>query len=632
MAQIILEFVGQDNASGAAKSVIQSVEQIEGAAKSASSGIDVFGEIAKGALRGIGEAALNAVSGGLSALGGIVSSSINEAAQWQSALAQTEAVVKSTGGAAGFTAEQMGNLAAELSAASGMSLFSDDAILGAQNVLATFTNVKDLQFETATSAILDISQALGTDLKSASIQVGKALNDPINGVSALSRVGVSFTEQQKEQIKTLQEAGDIAGAQAVILGELNKEFGGSAAAAVNTYAGQMTVLSEQFNDVKQGIGEAIMPLLQKLGQLLVTYAVPAVEQIAGAFISFVDSIDWAAVFDGISTGFSNIAGAITSIDWASIVSTISDLAIQFYALLVSIDWAGIANLLMNIGNVIYTTVAGAFAYLQPIIQLVIDTITPLIPQVIAIGAALVAAFQSPAVVTAFEYVKTAFALIAEIVILFVGKYWQQLIDAVNNLAPYFQIAFDAIVGALNYVMPIINGLLSALAQYLSGDVSGAMQTLNITMQKAWISIKLAVISAIVSVSDYLDGLKDKFLTAGSDMIAGIVKGIKTSAGAVQDALLSAVSSAWESVKSFLGIASPSRLMAETVGVPFAQGIAAGIAAGIPDITGAARVAGTAAAGATVNNYYNLTANYANTQSESTILSDLRMMQSVFGGA
>lgn len=632
MAQIILEFVGQDNATGAAKSVLQSVEQIEGAAKSASSGIDVFGEIAKGALRGIGEAALNAVSGGLSALGGIVSSSISEAAQWQSALAQTQAVIESTGGAAGFTADQMAGLAADLSAASGMSLFSDDAILGAQNVLATFTNIKDIQFENATSAILDISQALGTDLKSASIQVGKALNDPINGVSALSRVGVSFTEQQKEQIKTLQEAGDIAGAQAIILGELNKEFGGSAAAAVNTYAGQMTVLSEQLNDVKQSVGEAILPLLQKLGQLLVTYAVPAVEQIAGAFISFVDSIDWAAVFDGIATGFSNIAGAISSIDWASIVSTISDLAIQFYALLVSIDWAGIAQLLMNVGGVIYNTLAAAFAYLQPIIQLVIDTITPLIPQVIAIGAALVQAFQSPAVVTAFEYVKTAFALIAEIVILFITNYWQNLINAVNQLAPYFQIAFDAILTVINYVLPIINGLLTALAHYMNGDVSGALNTLNTTMSTVWTDIQNAVSEAITKVTDYLNGLKDKFLTAGSDMIAGIVKGIKNSAASVRDALLDAVSGAWESVKSFLGIASPSRLMAETVGVPFAQGIAAGIAAGIPDITGAARVAGTAAAGATVNNYYNLTANYANTQSESTILSDLRMMQSVFGGA
>jgi hypothetical protein len=56
-------------------------------------------------------------------------------------------------------------------------------------------------------------------------------------------VGVSFTDQQKEQIKTMQEAGDMAGAQGVILAELNKEFGGSALAAAQADGG-MAQLSD----------------------------------------------------------------------------------------------------------------------------------------------------------------------------------------------------------------------------------------------------------------------------------------------------------------------------------------------------------------------------------------------------
>lgn len=632
MAQIILEFVGQDNASGVADSVVKSVTQIETATTSAGGSIDVFGEIAKGALRGIGQAALNAVSGGISMLSGIVSSSIDEAAQWQSALAQTEAVIASTGGAAGRTAEEMAGLASDLSAASGMSLFSDDAILGAQNVLATFTNISGVQFDDATAAIVDISQALGTDLQSASIQVGKALNDPIAGVGALSRVGVSFTEQQKEQIKTLQQSGDIVGAQSIIMGELNRQFGGSAAAAVNTYAGQMTVLTEQLNDVKQGVGEAILPLLQKLGNLLVTYAVPAVQTMADAFIAFVDGIEWGVIFDTINNGFTSVSTVISGIDWASIVAVVTDVALAFYRFVSGIDWGMIVGVLSQLGTIIYDVVVEAFNFLAPIIQRVIDIVGVLAPQLYAIGAALVAAFQSPAVVSAFEYIKTAVALIADIILSLVQNQIQGWIDAMNTLAPYIQIAFDLILSVFNYVMPIINGLLSALAQYLNGDVTGAMETLNEVVAGVWEDIQTAIGTAIDTATEYLNGLVSDFIAAGSDMINGIITGIENSAAGVRDALLGAVSGAWDEVKKFLGIASPSKLMAETVGIPFSQGIAAGIAAGIPDITGAARIAGTAAAGATVNNYYNLTANYANTQSESTILADLRMMQSVFGGA
>jgi hypothetical protein len=71
---------------------------------------------------------------------------------------------------------------------------------------------------------------LGTDLKGSAVQLGKALNDPIAGVGALSRVGVTFTETQKDMIKTMVEAGNVAGAQTLILDELGKEFGGSAKA------------------------------------------------------------------------------------------------------------------------------------------------------------------------------------------------------------------------------------------------------------------------------------------------------------------------------------------------------------------------------------------------------------------
>ena len=169
----------------------------------------------------------------------------------EAAAAQLKAVLKSTGGVAGVTAAEAINLAAALQKT---SKFSDEAVLGAENLLLTFTNIGKDKFPQATQTVLDMSQALGQDLKSSSIQLGKALQDPILGVTALRRVGVNFSEKQQDVIKKLVETGNTAEAQRLILKELNTEFGGSAAAAANTFAGKIEILKNKFNDFQETIG------------------------------------------------------------------------------------------------------------------------------------------------------------------------------------------------------------------------------------------------------------------------------------------------------------------------------------------------------------------------------------------
>jgi phage-related minor tail protein len=151
---------------------------------------------------------------------------------------QTNAVLKSTGGAAGVTAKQVSDLATSISRKTGMD---DEAIQSGENLLLTFTNIHNETgrgnqiFTRATRTIADMSAALGQDTKSSAIQLGKALNDPIKGVTALQRVGVSFTQSQRDQIKTLVESGHTLDAQKIILRELRKEFGGSAAAIATPF-------------------------------------------------------------------------------------------------------------------------------------------------------------------------------------------------------------------------------------------------------------------------------------------------------------------------------------------------------------------------------------------------------------
>lgn len=151
------------------------------------------------------------------------------------------------------------DLAAELQ---NVTRYSDEETLSAENLLLTFTNIKNDVFPQATRLVQDMSTALGQDLKSSAIQLGKALQDPVNGITALKRVGVNFTDAQKDMIKSMVAAGNVAGAQKVILKELATEFGGSAVAAGKTFAGQMDILKNKFNDFQEKVGTALMPMLQ----------------------------------------------------------------------------------------------------------------------------------------------------------------------------------------------------------------------------------------------------------------------------------------------------------------------------------------------------------------------------------
>jgi hypothetical protein len=163
--------------------------------------------------------------------------------------AQLAARIKSTGQAARLTVADLNKMAAALQF---KTSFDDEAIGGAQAMLLTFTKIGNETFPRATEAVLDMSTALGTDLNSAALQVGKALNDPVQGITALSRAGVQFSESQKKIIKDLVDTGKQADAQRIILGELEKQMGGAAAAARNTLGGALQALGNSFNNLLEG--------------------------------------------------------------------------------------------------------------------------------------------------------------------------------------------------------------------------------------------------------------------------------------------------------------------------------------------------------------------------------------------
>lgn len=193
---------------------------------------------------GVGRAM--AWAGGLYSVGQAARYVYDEITGDENALAQVTAALKSTGGAAGVTAADIDSLTQSLV---NYTTYSDDTIMSASALMLTFTNLSSNVFGRAMAAAADMSVALGVDLNSAVQTLGRSLNDPAYGMTLLSRSGIRLSESQKELVQSLMETGDMLGAQNVLLQEIETRYGGSAPAAVNTLAGQITQLSKAFSDL-----------------------------------------------------------------------------------------------------------------------------------------------------------------------------------------------------------------------------------------------------------------------------------------------------------------------------------------------------------------------------------------------
>lgn len=647
---VIIRFVGEDNVSNVTSTIDKNMGALGGQAEAVSTKMSAFQGIAQGAFMAIGGALTSLAGAGLQQLGSFFTGAIAESSSWQSALAQTEAVVKSTGGAAGITATEMGKMAEALSAASGKSIFSDDAILGAQNVLATFTQIKGTNFGDATGAILDVSQALGQDLQSTSIQVGKALNDPVAGIGALSRVGVTFSEDQKAMIKSLVETGDVAGAQQIIIAELNKEFGGSAAAAADTFAGRQARLAAQFDEVKQKVGDALLPVLSKLMDLFATKFMPYVDMAASALAEFIAGFDT----DTAGVWITELQTALATLifNFENIKQEVSDFmmvlqhsdAVMGLTAAFSGLVAGLTSIyesvvtvmpsLQNIFNNVFTVASsmiGSFgAAFAPLAALIGEAIGTIIEAIVPISETITNTLASPAVLSAMDSIISVFGLLGQIIVLIVTPYILKIIEIFETrLLPVAILVFNGILAVINTVVPVIKSILEGFILLLSGDTTGGLNKLGETFSTVWANIKIAVQSGVDYITTAIKTKIDEAKQLGTDLVKGIANGIDLGVSFIKDAIERVLGAALQKARDWGLIESPSRKFADMVGAPISQGMAQGII----NSSGLVADASSAAVGnaASVTSYnYNLNASYATVQNEGSIMQDMRAMQLLSG--
>lgn len=463
----------------------------------------------------------------------------------EKAIADVEAALDSMGGASGKTAQELSKAADAMEL---NSLYDAEVILKQVTAnLLTFGNVAGEQFDRAQQAAVDMSERLGQEPQQAAIMLGKALNDPVKGISALTRVGVQFTDQQKAQIEAMSKAGKTAEAQGIILEEVERQFKGAAAAAADaTPWRKAQVAIGQAMDV---VGEAILPIIAPVAE--------AIAGLARGFASLPEPVQKAAVVFGV------MAAAIGPIMMA--LGPLIGMMAPFLAAIKGIAATQGIMVALQSGLVGIATAFGPILLAVGAIYLawknwddIAPRLQPLLDQLHAIGEGL-GIVEGKANRTAAEIAK--------------DEPYRKFGETLVDISDWLQTTAD------NF--DTYNARTAAAARE-----NGT--TIQAGFRQAWVGIE----QFDANMRAWADGIKARFKTIatamiqiGRDIVSGLVNGIRDGASRVGDALASVASSAVSRAKDFLGIKSPSRVFME-IGGFISEGMAIGIAGGTDKVRAA----------------------------------------------
>lgn len=345
---------------------------------------------------------------------------------------------------------------------------SDDAVIAAESVLLKFENLGKDVFPGTLQASADLAAFLDIDMSNAAQQLGFALNSPGDGLNRLAKTTGAFTDAEIENIKRMAEHGDMAGAQAEILAQLNGVIGGTAETMASTINGQWEIMTNRMGDAAETIGSAFIPVLHTLFDAVIAPAIPLIEGLA-----------------------SGIASAITAF-----VS----------------GQEGIGGTLRIIGAAVDDVIPGAYHWFLQLGDVVL---------------AVVGFFQAnlPAIQ---ETVTVVFGAISEIVAALAGVFYESILPAINDLfgvvttgAPSAQEIFTALMTAIKdgatiaaaFVKDVLAPAIAAFADWartnlipLLGELVVWLQTnLPVAIQfltDAWNNV---IYPALVIIADWVTG-------------------------------------------------------------------------------------------------------------------------------
>lgn len=203
-------------------------------------------------LRALGPAGLAAGAAlglGAIALGRLAGAS-EEAERGQLRL---QAMLRATAYASGHTATAIEEMAIDLARTTNTSISKAGDVATA---LLPYTSVTGENFRRVLKLSQDLAEAGFGSLGRNADRLARSLEEPEKAFSRLTRMGVVLNETQREQIRLMVEAGDKAGAQALILGELERRVGGTGAGAASGLTGAWGTLNTNIQLFTERMAEA----------------------------------------------------------------------------------------------------------------------------------------------------------------------------------------------------------------------------------------------------------------------------------------------------------------------------------------------------------------------------------------
>ena len=254
-----------------------------------------------------------------------------------------------------------------------------------QAKLATFANLtKSVNesggaFDRATVAALDLAAAGFGSAETNAVQLGKALQDPVKGIGALARAGVTFTAQEKEKIKTLVESGQTLQAQDMILKAIETQVGGTAEASKSSFA----AIQISLENAAESIGSVLLPVVDTLAGVFAGFASFA-EENTGLFITL------GAVIGGIAAA---VIAVNTALKIQMAIETLANGIKATFALLTGTQTAATgANTVALVGQTA-ATAAATTAQTGLNTAMALNPIGLIIVAIVALIAAFVLAYK-----------------------------------------------------------------------------------------------------------------------------------------------------------------------------------------------------------------------------------------------
>lgn len=426
---------------------------------------------------------------------------------------QVQAALDSMGGASGKTLEELQALSLELR---GLSTFDDDDILTKSTAnLLTFGNVAGQVFDRASKAILDVSARLGNDLQASTMLVGKALNDPIRGLTQLRRVGIQFTKAQEDAVKAMVETNRLAEAQGVLLGELERQFGGSAAA--QRQADVWANLRDVWRDVEgvlERIATTVLPpliaVLERLGTAFVALPESMQNVIVGA-------VAVAAALGPLLVGLGAVMGALAQLAplWGAFSAAVAKAGLAAGITEAGVAMRALTTFLGPFAKAIAVVVASAWAFRGAFSEafgyLVTQFQTQVWPALQRMGAAFGELFSAiDALLTEGpigELVRFIGWAVAEITALLM-----------QGLGHAFLTVVATIADAVTTVVRLLTGVVKVIGALLRGDFSGAWEIAKDTVTDFASGIMQTLENLLPGITGIVTQIGEMFSNFLSNMI------------------------------------------------------------------------------------------------------------------